>query len=126
MERLVLPSRGVISWIDQSGSVRTIVVALLIAMHLLSGALHQLYESDRIDSVALTTVMASSFVEGSGESGEIATVARHCHGCFSVSLPTPPMEQLLVVRLKAAEPLHQSPSLGLSLSVDPPLPKQIT
>ncbi len=100
-----------------------ILVALVVGLHLIAGALHGLYDLD-VASPSGTTI-ASTNRDGAPSEKAIAA-EHHCHGCFSVSMPAP---MTAAADLKPARDIvipHEVLRRGLQPGIDPPPPKFLT
>ena len=99
------------------------LVALVMALHRLAGALHGFYDLD-VAGPSGTAVASINQDGGRSEKGIVAE--HHCHGCFSVSMPAP---VTAVADLKPARDIvipHEVQRRGLAPGIDPPPPKFLT
>jgi hypothetical protein len=106
-------------------SLRGIASVLLMVTYLLAGALHGLSDLDVANPSGngVVTMAAAKDVDASGK---VIAAEHHCHGCFSVSLPTPVLSAA-AVELKAATPAQpRSVGSGLVPGIDTPPPKFLT
>lgn len=99
------------------------LIALVVGLHLIAGALHGLYDLD-VASPSGTTIASTNKDGAQSEKGIAAE--HHCHGCFSVSIPAP---VTVVADLKPARDiaiLREVQHRGLAPGIDPPPPKSLT
>uniref|UniRef100_E6VCV4 DUF2946 domain-containing protein n=1 Tax=Rhodopseudomonas palustris (strain DX-1) TaxID=652103 RepID=E6VCV4_RHOPX len=102
---------------------RRVIAMAVLAVYLLSGALHGLCDLDVAASSATTIVSLAS--HGGDHSDKAVAADHHCHGCFSVSLPSPGGTS--VADLVAGQTVvHQDAERRSILRViDPPPPKAL-
>jgi hypothetical protein len=101
-----------------------IAVVFLIVAHLLSGALHEFFDMDvTAPKGQIAVSMASTHTDTNG-SGMVAD--HHCHGCFPVSLPNPPLLSVTIAPEVAAIPRVLSQASDLVPGIDTPPPKLLT
>ncbi|WP_244396064.1 hypothetical protein [Afipia carboxidovorans] len=107
-----------------SRSSRGIVAALVLIAYIVSGVLHGVYD---VDVTNPSGQMVISLVKGkTGQPDQGVIVEHHCHGCFSVSVPTPVGP---IVVLKPARKMVATRSAELHVvdsGIDPPPPKFLT
>jgi hypothetical protein len=110
---------------DRLRSPRGIATALLTMVYLFVGALHGACELDVTNPSGRGAIALSAPVDADG-SGNAMAAEHHCHGCFSVSIPTP-VQALSVIEPKVAR-LSEPPSDGSDLipGIDTPPPKTLT
>ena len=103
-------------------TLRGIVAIVVMVMYVLVGALHGLCEID-VTNPGGQDVIAMSTSENTDGPGKAAGGEHHCHGCFSVSVPTP-LHASAVIESKVAG-LTQPPADGSGLvpAIDTPPPK---
>lgn len=106
-------------------SARRFLAAAMLILHLVTGALHTVYDLD----VAIRpqeTIVSLIDNHGHGQSEEGLSGAHHCHGCFCVSVPplvlvfsgADPIRSMIV----APDAVHAQHGRG----IDPPPPKYLT
>ena len=123
---LILRNRGTIFETCCPRIRRAFVVVFLIAAYLLSGPLHTFYDDDVVNSPGSVFVTAGSFDEDSGQSGKTVIVSRHCHGCFSASIPNPLLAASMFIRPMPANWAYRTIlTSGLFRGVDLPPPKSL-
>lgn len=100
---------------------RGIAVVFLVVAYLLSGALHQFLDMDVTSPRGgiVVTMSAPSDVDNSGEG---IAVEHHCHGCFSVSVPTPALAVAMIEPQAAvvSEPVLVNSDLSPGIETPPP------
>ncbi len=104
-------------FLDRPGRM---LVALVMSLHLLAGALHGLYDLD-VASPSGPTIASINKDGAQSEKGIAAE--HHCHGCFFVSIPSP---LTAAADLKPAEEIFiplEVQHRGLAPGIDPPPPK---
>ena len=104
---------------------RGIAAVFLIVAYLLSGALHEFLDMD-VTAPGGRIVVAMSSAKDTHPSGKGVAAEHHCHGCFSISVPT------LVIAFATMEPKAAAISQPLSGNsdlvpvIDTPPPKLLT
>jgi hypothetical protein len=96
----------------------------LIVAYLLSGALHHCFDIDV--TAPEGRVVVSMTPEHTDTNGHGTVADHHCHGCFSVSLPSPPSLAVTITPEGAAIPRVLSRASDLVPSIDTPPPKRLT
>lgn len=98
---------------------------MLTMVYLFVGALHGACELDVTNPSGRSVVTASAPID-THESGSAMAAEHHCHGCFSVSMPTP-VQVASMIEPKVAR-LSELPSDGSDLipGIDTPPPKTLT
>jgi hypothetical protein len=106
-------------------ALRGITVVLLMVSYLLAGALHGLCYLD-VTASAGHSIVTMAAGNGVDSSGKAIAADHHCHGCFSVSLPMPPLAAVRIEPKTAeiAEPLSRG-SYRVP-GIDTPPPKRLT
>ena len=104
---------------------RGIAVLFLMVAYLVSGVLHGLMDID-VTAPGGRSVMAMSSTKDMDTSGKGTAVEHHCHGCFSVSVPTPLMAVAAIEPKVATLAQPSSHSSGLIPGIDTPPPKLLT
>lgn len=110
---------------DRLRSPRGIVTVLLTVAYLFAGALHGLCDLD-VTNPSGKSVVAVSVTKDTDISGQGVATEHHCHGCFSVSVPTLVQAATAFVPKVAtlAEPSFNGSDLAPS--IDTPPPKTLT
>ena len=110
---------------DRLRRPRGIVTVLLTMVYLFVGALHGACELDVTNPSGRSVITVSAPMD-TDESGNAVAAEHHCHGCFSVSMPTP-VQVASVIEPKVAG-LSAAPSDGSDLipGIDTPPPKTLT
>ena len=111
--------------IRYSRSARGIAIVLLIVSHLFAGALHSLSDFDvtHPSGPSRITALVQSNV---GQPDEGVVADHHCHGCFSVSLPSRVVAAVSVEPLSTVFPQLRTLGSDLTPGVDTPPPKHLT
>lgn len=105
-----------------SRSSRGIVAALVLIAYIASGVLHGLYDVG-VTNTSGQTVVSLLKDSKSGQPDKGTLVEHHCHGCFSVSVPSSVGP---IVVLKPARKMVATHSADLRVvhsGIDPPPPK---
>jgi hypothetical protein len=100
-----------------------IAVVFLIVAFLLSGALHQCFDIDVTAPVGRIVSMTPDHTDTS-DPGMVTE--HHCHGCFPVSLPSPPLLAVTIAPELAGLPRVLSRASDLVPGIDTPPPKRLT
>jgi hypothetical protein len=96
----------------------------LIVVHLLAGALHECFDLDVTapkGQIVVSIVPVHTDTNGPGVVAE-----HHCHGCFPVSLPNPPLLAVAIAPEAAVIPRVLSRASDLVPGIDTPPPKRLT
>jgi hypothetical protein len=93
--------------------------------YLLSGALHEFLEMD-VTAPGGRLVVAMSSTNDTDPSGKGVAAEHHCHGCFSISVPTPVVTVATIEPKAAAIPQPLSRSSDLVPGIDTPPPRLLT
>lgn len=93
----------------------------MIVAYLLSGALHEF--SDMDVTVPGGWVVAMSSIKNTDTSGKGLAADHHCHGCFSVTMPTPVLVSAGIEPKAAAIAQPLSHNSELVPGIEPPPPK---
>jgi hypothetical protein len=101
-----------------------IAVVFLIVAHLLSGALHECFDMDVTAPKGQIVVSLSPVHTDTNGPGMVAE--HHCHGCFPVSLPNPPLLAVTIAPEAAAIPRVLSRASDLVPGIETPPPKLLT
>lgn len=101
---------------------RGIVAIVVMAMYVLAGALHGFCEVDVTNSAG-QDVIAMSTSENTDGPGKAAGGEHHCHGCFSVSVPTPLHASAMIESKVAGLTQPTADGSGLVPAIDTPPPK---
>jgi hypothetical protein len=96
----------------------------LIVAYLLSGALHELFHMDVTAPKGEIVVSMSPIHTDTNGPGMIAD--HHCHGCFPVSLPNPPMLSVIIAPEAASISRVLSRASDLVPGIETPPPKLLT
>ena len=105
-------------------SLRDVMRLLVLGMYLIAGALHG---GCNLDVVSSSSKIVFTLVDdGAGHSDRGALTDHHCHGCFSVSVPTPTIAAIEVMPTVEMRPALQVARQGLPPGIDPPPPKSLT
>jgi hypothetical protein len=104
---------------------RGIAAVFLIAAYLLSGALHEFLDMD-VTAPGGRLVVAMSSTKATDPSGKGVAAEHHCHGCFSISVPTPVVASATMEPKAAAIPQPLSRTSDLVPGTDTPPPKLLT
>lgn len=104
---------------------RGIAVVFLIVAYLLSGALHQFLDVD-VTAPGGSFAVSMSSTKDADTSGKGVAAENHCHGCFSVSVPTPAPASAMIEPKAAAIPQPLSDGSDLVPGIDTPPPKLLT
>jgi hypothetical protein len=99
-------------------------VVFLIVAYLLSGALHHCFDIDV--TAPEGRIVVSMTPDHADTNGPGMVADHHCHGCFSVSLPSPPLLAVTITPESAAIPKVLSRASDLVPSIDTPPPKRLT
>ncbi len=97
----------------------------LIAAYLLSGALHEFLDMD-LTTPGGSIVVAMSATKGTDTSEKGVAAEHHCHGCFSVSVPSPLLSSATIEPKVAVIPPPLSGNSELVRGIDTPPPKLLT
>ena len=97
----------------------------LMVAYLLAGTLHSLYDIDVTNPAGSSIIVATQMNKDVDPTNKGLALEHHCHGCFSVAVPTPvilatPLE--LTSKLILARLTHDS---GLAPGLDPPPPRHL-
>ena len=98
---------------------------MLMFVYLLGGSLHGLCDLDvtkPVSSMEKSVAVAKDV--GSSSQGVVAD--HHCHGCFSVSIPTPSLVSASIDLAVSIVPAKQWFGTGSTLAIDTPPPKFLT
>jgi len=107
-----------------SRSPRGIAAVLVLIAYIASGVLHSFYDLDVTNTSSRTVV---SLIKDKGEHpAKNGIVEHHCHGCFSVSVPSPiapiilpkPARKMVATVVAELRIVHSG--------IDPPPPKFLT
>ncbi|WP_438274492.1 hypothetical protein [Nitrobacter sp.] len=101
-----------------------IAVVFLIVAYLLSGALHQCFDIDV--TAPEGRIVVSMTPDHADTNGPGMVADHHCHGCFPVSLPSPPLLAVTIAPEGAAIPKVLSHASDLVPGIDTPPPKRLT
>jgi hypothetical protein len=101
-----------------------IAVMFLIVAYLLSGALHQCFDIDV--TAPEGRIVVSMTPDHTDTSGPGMVAEHHCHGCFPVSLPSPPLLAVTIGPGVAGLPRVLSRASDLVPGIDTPPPKRLT
>ncbi|NEW87287.1 hypothetical protein DU475_08430 [Rhodopseudomonas sp. WA056] len=102
---------------------RRVVAAFVLAVYLFAGAVHGVHDLDVTSGSATAIVTLAS--SGGDHSDQAIVGEHHCHGCFSVSLPSPSVVAT-TSELTSAPLRHQDAERRSILRViDPPPPKAL-
>jgi hypothetical protein len=99
-------------------------VVFLIVAYLLSGTLHEFFHMDVTAPKGEIVVSMAPIHTDTNGPGMIAD--HHCHGCFPVSLPNPPMLSVIIAPEAAAISRVLSHASDLVPGIDTPPPKILT
>jgi hypothetical protein len=106
-------------------SLRRAMAMFVLGMFLIGGVLHGVCDLDVTNPSGKAAIALVDKSTGHPETGGLAD--HHCHGCFSVSVPTPvmasPIEVMPTVKVT---PALQVARRGLPPGIDPPPPKFLT
>lgn len=97
----------------------------LIVAYLLSSALHGFLEMD-VTAPGGRIVVAMSSATDTDPSGKGVAAEHHCHGCFSISVPTPVVATVSMEPKAAAITHPLSGTSDLVPAIDTPPPKLLT
>jgi hypothetical protein len=105
-------------------AVRRILATCTIALYLLAGALHGICGLDVANSGGKSE-MSSLIGKDGGHSDQMGSAERHCHGCFSVTMPQTPL-----ATVSSDIPSSNGWSLpvsrhGILIDIDSPPPKHL-
>jgi hypothetical protein len=103
---------------------RGLTTVFVLALYLLTGALHEFCGFDVTKSASTTLVSMAGSDNGHSEHG--AAADHHCHGCFSVSMPAPVVAAASVEPVRRLIVLHDVKLGDRATGIDPPLPKFLT
>jgi hypothetical protein len=101
-----------------------IAIVFLVAAYLLSGALHEFFHVDV--TAPEGRIVVSMLPDHTDTSGPGMVAEHHCHGCFPVSLPSPPALSMTIEPEAAAIPRVLSQASDLVPGIDTPPPKRLT
>jgi hypothetical protein len=96
----------------------------LIVAYLLSGALHHCFDIDVTAPGGRIVVSMTTDHTDTNRPGMVAD--HHCHGCFPVSLPSPPLLAVTIAPERAVIPKVLSRASDLVPGIDTPPPKLLT
>lgn len=100
---------------------RRMLAVFVMAMYLLGGTLHGLYDLDVANPTAASEV--ASALGKKGHSEQKGAAEHHCHGCFSVTVPQPPvLAQIAELTGSISDPRPQ-PISSIVPDPDSPPPK---
>jgi hypothetical protein len=107
---------------DRLRRPRGILTVLLTVVYMVVGALHGVCDLDVTNRSGKSVVTMSAGTD-TDASGKAMAAEHHCHGCFSVSMPTP-VQAASMIEPKVAR-LAETPSDGSDLirGIDTPPPK---
>ncbi|MFT4276841.1 MAG: hypothetical protein QM576_10835 [Rhodopseudomonas sp.] len=102
---------------------RQAIAMTVLAVYLLAGAVHGLCDLDITTGSATAIVSLPS--HGGDHSDNIIAGDHHCHGCFSVSLPSPSV--VATAAELATAPMHYEDAERRSVQrgIEPPPPKAL-
>lgn len=103
-------------------SRRAIAMAVL-AMYLLAGAVHGLCDLDVTTGSA--TAIVSLPLHGGDHSDNVLASDHHCHGCFSVSLPSPSVVATAAELVSSPVRHEDAERRSILRVIDPPPPKAL-
>ncbi|MCP1998506.1 hypothetical protein [Nitrobacter winogradskyi] len=98
-----------------------VAVVLLIVTYLLSGASHHCFDMNVPAPESRIVLSMTSAHMDSDSPGVLAD--HHCHGCFQVSLPDPPLFSVAIEHQTAAVPRAMTQASDLVPGIDTPPPK---
>jgi hypothetical protein len=101
-----------------------IAVVFLIVAYLLSGALHHCLDIDV--TAPGGRIVVSMTPDHTDTNGPGMVADHHCHGCFPVSLPSPPLLAVTIAPERAVIPKVLSRASDLGPGIDTPPPKLLT
>ena len=104
---------------------RAAIAVFAIVLYLLSGALHAACHLD-VATPSGEAVVSLAIHETAGHADQSEIADHHCHGCFSVSIPTPALASVPFDPLTTIMPPLQTSASDLAPSLDPPPPKTLT
>jgi hypothetical protein len=105
---------------------RKAVVVLVLATYLFAGALHGLCDIDLTNPSGSVVVSMSDKAAGTGDGDKGLVAEHHCHGCFSVSVPSPMTTASVVEMVNEVVFHHDVEPRGVTHGIDLPPPKLLT
>ncbi|WP_244375002.1 hypothetical protein [Nitrobacter winogradskyi] len=96
-------------------------VVFLIVTYLLSGASHHCFDVNVSAPESRIVLSMASLHADTDSPGALAD--HHCHGCFQVSLPDPPLFSVAIEHQAAAVPRAMTRASDLVPGIDTPPPK---
>ena len=104
---------------------RAMMAVFAMVLYVLSGALHAVCHLD-VTTPAGDKIVAVATDRAPGHSGKADIADRHCHGCFSVSIPAPVLASAPLEPPATIPAPPRTNAAGLAPSLDPPPPKTLT
>lgn len=98
----------------------------LIVAYLLSGVLHQCPGTNVTSPVSSGWAVAMSSIQNTDTSGTGLAADHHCHGCFSVTMPTPALVSVRIEPQASAITPPLSHNSELLPGIEPPPPKLLS
>jgi hypothetical protein len=105
--------------------MRGALALFVLTAYLFSGVLHGLCDLD-VTNVSGDTIIALADQGNAGDSHTGVIADHHCHGCFSVSVPAPPIGAGDVMPTEKVIASREIERRGLTPGLDPPPPKFLT
>ena len=103
---------------------RGLMTVFVLALYLLTGAIHEFCGFDATKSAGTTIVSMAGSDNEHSEHG--AAADHHCHGCFSVSMPAPVVAAASIELVRRLIVLHDVKLGDRATGLDPPPPKFLT
>lgn len=109
---------------DVSRAQRRAMAMFVVGMYLVAGVLHGMCDLDVTN--AASTMVISMEGKSTGQADRASLADHHCHGCFSVSVPSPAVAAVTKTLAVEVVPLAEVARRGLPPGIDPPPPKHLT
>lgn len=105
--------------------LRAALALFVLTIYLLGGVAHGLCDLD-VTNMPGDAVISLADKGGAGHSDKGAIADHHCHGCFSVSIPSPAIGPADVIPTVKVMAVREFGRRGLPPGIDPPPPKFLT
>lgn len=102
---------------------RQAVAMAVLVMYLLAGAVHGLCDLDLTTGSPTAIVTLPS--QGGDHSDNVLAADHHCHGCFSVSLPSPNVVATASELVSAPVRHEDAERNSVQRGIEPPPPKSL-
>ncbi|WP_063994895.1 hypothetical protein [Bradyrhizobium sp.] len=105
-------------------ALRRAMAMFVIGMYLVAGVLHGVCDLDVTNPASNPVISMDGKSTGHSEKGSVSD--HHCHGCFSVSVPSPAVAAVAMMPAIEVVPVVEVVRRGLPPGIDPPPPKHLT